>query len=55
MDAQRNDDTGTWHLVGTRGCGVDPDGRHVSGSWAEIRDAVARGDGDRCSHCDWPR
>ncbi|PSP81895.1 hypothetical protein BRC83_10650 [Halobacteriales archaeon QS_1_68_17] len=54
MEAIKNPRTGTWHLLGSRGCGSDPDGERVSGSWAEIRDRVERDAGDRCRNCNWP-
>lgn len=55
MEAVQHPDSETWHLVGSRGCGVEPDGASVDGSWAEIRDRVDRDSGDRCSNCRWPR
>jgi hypothetical protein len=55
MKAVRNEDTGTWHLVGARGCGADPDGERVEGTWAGIRDRVDRSAADRCGNCNWPR
>lgn len=55
MEAVKNADSGTWHLVGTRGCGAEPDGDAVEGNWAEIRDRVDRDEGDRCQRCNWPR
>lgn len=55
MQAVRNAQTGTWHLVGSRGCGAEPDGERVEGNWAEIRDHVDRDGGGRCSNCRWPR
>ncbi|MFB6198446.1 MAG: hypothetical protein ABEI52_09300 [Halobacteriaceae archaeon] len=42
MKARRNENTGTWHLIGRRGCGTDPDGEMIEGNWAEIRDRVDR-------------
>lgn len=54
MRAVQNEQTGTWHLVGTRGCGAEPEGESVEGSWAVIRDTVERDDGDRCTNCNWP-
>lgn len=58
MEAVRNDRTGTWHLIGSRGCDVDPSGAAygdvVDGNWAEIRDRVDRDEGDRCRRCRWP-
>jgi len=29
MKAVRNDETGTWHLLGARGCGQKPDGERL--------------------------
>ncbi len=55
MKAVKNARSGTWHLVGTRGCGAEPDGDAVDGSWAEIRDRVQRDDGEQCANCRWPR
>lgn len=55
MEAVQNENTRTWHLVGSRGCGADPAGERIEGSWAEIRDRVDRDAGKRCSHCRWPR
>lgn len=58
MEAVRNERSGVWHLLGSRGCGVDPAGdpygEIVSGSWAEIRDRVDRDPGERCGRCRWP-
>jgi hypothetical protein len=54
MEVVRTERTETWHLVGARGCGADPDGESVAGTWAELRDRVARDDGDRCGNCNWP-
>jgi hypothetical protein len=54
MEAVRNEQTGTWHLLGVRGCGADPAGETVDGTWAEIRDRVDRDTGDRCRNCNWP-
>jgi hypothetical protein len=54
MRASKNDRSGTWHLLGSRGCGADPDGPTVTGSWAEIRDRVDRDDATRCGNCRWP-
>lgn len=53
--AVRNDATGIWHLLGSRGCGAEPDGAVVEGSWAEVRDRVERDSGETCSNCRWPR
>ena len=55
----RNERTGVWHLLGSRGCGVDPRGEAYGevreGSWAEVRDTVDRDEeGGRCSRCRWP-
>lgn len=55
MRARQNANTGTWHLVGARGCGAEPTGDVVEGNWAEIRDRVDRDPGDRCGNCRWPR
>jgi hypothetical protein len=52
--ASQNEGTGTWHLLGARGCGADPDGETVEGTWAEIRDRVDRDEGTRCRNCRWP-
>lgn len=54
MRAAQTERSGTWHLLGARGCGADPDGETVEGTWAEIRDTVDRDDGDRCRNCRWP-
>jgi len=54
MKAVQNEKTGTWHLVGTRGCGTESGGETVEGTWAAIRDRVDRSDGDRCRNCNWP-
>jgi hypothetical protein len=58
MEAVRNDETGVWHLLGSRGCGVDGDGdaygKVVDGNWAVIRDTVDRNEGTRCRRCRWP-
>lgn len=55
MEVVRNDATGTWHLLGARGCGAEPDGERVEGNWAVVRDSVDRDSGDRCGNCRWPR
>ena len=55
MEASHNEATATWHLLGVRGCGADPDGELVAGNWAEIRDHVERSDGTRGANCHWPR
>ncbi|MEF8781641.1 MAG: hypothetical protein V5A39_01860 [Haloarculaceae archaeon] len=55
MIAIKNADTGTWHLLGARGCGAEPDGETVEAGWSKIRDRVDRDGGDRCSNCNWPR
>jgi len=55
MEAVQNEETGTWHLLGTRGCGAEPDGDRAEGNWAEIRDRVTRDPGDPCRNCNWPR
>jgi hypothetical protein len=54
MRAVQNDRTGTWHLLGARGCGTTPGGKTVDGTWAEIRDQVDRDAGARCTNCNWP-
>ena len=58
MRAVKNADTGTWHLLGSRGCGVDPGGAAydevLEGTWAEVRDEVSRDAGSRCKRCRWP-
>lgn len=58
MKAVRNETTEIWHLVGSRGCGIDPDGaaygEAVDGTWAVVRDHVGRDVGDRCRNCKWP-
>jgi len=54
MEAVRNATTGTWHLIGARGCGVEPDGETVTGTWAAVRDEVERDAGDPCRRCNWP-
>lgn len=54
MEAVQNEETGTWHLVGVRGCGSEPNGETIDGTWAEIRDRVNRDSGDRCANCNWP-
>ena len=54
MQAAHNDETGTWHLLGARGCGVDPEGQHLDARWSEIRDRVERGEGTPCRNCNWP-
>lgn len=54
MKAVLNERSDTWHLLGSRGCGADPDGSVIEGSWAEVRDEVYRDTGKRCSHCRWP-
>jgi len=54
MRAARNDETGTWHLLGRRGCGATPEGVRVEGSWAAIRDRVERDDATACGNCRWP-
>lgn len=54
MEARQTEGTGTWHLLGSRGCGATPEGEAVSGTWAEIRDRVDRDAGDRCRNCRWP-
>ncbi len=55
MRAVQNEGTGTWHLIGARGCGAEPDGETAEGNWAVIRDTVDRDAGDQCSNCNWPR
>jgi hypothetical protein len=54
MHAAQTESSGTWHLVGSRGCGADPDGETIEGPWATIRDHVDRSEGSRCSRCNWP-
>jgi len=54
MKAVKNENSSTWHLIGDRGCGAEPEGETVGGSWAEIRDTVERDDGSRCTRCRWP-
>lgn len=58
MEAVRNTETEVWHLLGSRGCGVDAGGDAygdvVDGSWAVIRDTVDRDAGTRCRRCRWP-
>lgn len=54
MKAVRNDETGTWHLIGVRGCGARPDGQTVDARWSKIRDRVDRDSGTRCKNCNWP-
>jgi hypothetical protein len=54
MQVVQNAKTETWHLVGRRECGADPDGETVEGTWAVVRDTVDRADGDRCGNCRWP-
>jgi hypothetical protein len=55
MEAARNEGTATWHLIGTRGCGEDPAGDRLEGTWAAIRDHVERDAGTKCRNCQWPR
>lgn len=50
----KNETSGVWHLIGSRGCGREPTGETVEGTWAEIRDRVVRDAGDQCSNCRWP-
>lgn len=47
--AVQNEKAGTYHLVGTRGCGAEPDGESVQWSWAVVRDTDESDHGDRCS------
>lgn len=58
MRAVQHVDSAIWHLLGARGCGVDPAGRQygapIDGTWAEIRDHVDRDAGERCRNCRWP-
>lgn len=54
MRAARNETTETWHLLGARGCGAEPAGERIEGSWAEIRDRVERGVATPCGNCRWP-
>jgi hypothetical protein len=55
MQVAKNEATGIWHLIGTRGCGADPDGDPFEDTWAMIRDRVDRDSDDKCSNCNWPR
>lgn len=55
MDAIRNEKTETWHLLGARGCGAEPDGEAVTGTWAAVRDRVERSGAAQCQNCHWPR
>ena len=34
MMALKNADTGTWHLLGARGCGARPRGGHSAGAYS---------------------
>jgi len=54
MRAVRNESSGTWHLIGTRGCGTRPDGETIEAQWSKIRDRVERGEGTQCKNCNWP-
>ena len=54
MQVFKNESSETWHLVGSRGCGANPDGESVEDTWAMIRDSVDRDDGSRCARCNWP-
>lgn len=54
MEAVQNEQTETWHLLGTRGCGAQPEGDRIEGTWAEIRSRVTRDTGTRCQNCQWP-
>lgn len=58
MEAVENERTDVWHLIGSRSCGVDPDGAAfgpvLEGSWAVIRDEVDRSTSTRCQRCRWP-
>jgi len=54
MEVVKNGSSGVWHLVGSRGCGAEPDGERIDDSWAMVRDRVDRDDGTRCSKCRWP-
>ena len=60
MEAVRNERTDVWHLLGSRGCGVDPAGEAygdvLESSWAVVRDTVYRDESaTRCANCRWPR
>jgi len=54
MNAVLNEESDTWHLLGTRGCGASPDGEVVDARWSEIRDRVERDTGNTCKNCHWP-
>jgi len=54
VKAVQNATSGTWHLVGPRGCGAEPDGETVEGTWAVVRDTVEREGSNRCANCRWP-
>jgi hypothetical protein len=54
MNAVKNETTDTWHLIGNRGCGAEPDGERATGNWATIRDRVDRDSATRCQNCSWP-
>jgi len=54
MHAAQTESSGIWHLVGSRGCGADPDGATIEGTWATLRDHIDRSEGDRCTRCNWP-
>ena len=54
MLAFRDEETRTWHLVGSRGCGARPDGEAIDDVWQEIRDQIEMDTGTRCEECNWP-
>lgn len=54
MHAAQTASSDTWHLIGSRGCGADPYGATIEGTWETLRDHIDRSDGDRCRRCNWP-
>lgn len=54
MEAIQNEQSKTWHLVGQRGCGAEPDENTVEGNGSVIRNQVDRDDGEQYSHCNLP-
>lgn len=54
MEACKNESSGTWHLLGRRGCGASPGGETLEGSWALLRDQIERDEGSQCGNCQWP-
>ncbi len=54
MKAALTEESGTWHLVGARGCGVKSNGETLDASWSKVRDRVERDTGSRCKNCHWP-